>query len=322
MPRDSKSLEAIAMGVMRSVLLAGSESRWLRRQAPKLGFVRKAVSRFMPGEHLDDALTAARAVAPLGLGAIVTKLGESVTEPAEAEAVAAHYADALERLKREQLDCIVSVKPTQLGIDIDRARCFEHLRRLAGASAEQGRAFYIDMEQRQYTDVTLELYHRLLAEHRGVGVCLQAYLYRTEQDLRAIIAAGGAVRLVKGAYQEPASVAWPKKRDVDRNFLALAKVMIGPDARANGCQAVFGTHDTRLIDAISLHADQTGVPRDGYEFALLYGIQRAAQVRLARERHRVRVLISYGDSWFPWYMRRLAERPANVWFVARSMLSR
>jgi proline dehydrogenase len=310
------------MGVMRSVLLAGSESRWLRRQAPKLGFVKKAVARFMPGEHLDDALAAARAVAPLGLAAIVTKLGENVTDRAEADAVADHYLEALERLKREQLDCIVSVKPTQLGLDVDRERCFEHLCRLAEASDAQGRCFYIDMEQRQYVDVTLELYHRVLEKHRRTGVCLQAYLYRTEQDLRAIVAAGGSVRLVKGAYQEPSSVAWPKKRDVDASFLDLAKYMIGEEARARGCQAVFGTHDTRLIDAVRSHAEATGVPKEDYEFALLYGIQRAEQVRLARERHRVRVLISYGDYWFPWYMRRLAERPANVWFVARSVLSR
>jgi proline dehydrogenase len=310
------------MGVIRSVLLAGSESRWLRRQAPKLGFVRKAVSRFMPGEHLDDALAAARAVAPLGLGAILTKLGENVSDRAEADAVAAHYLDALERLKHEPIDALVSVKLTQLGLDIDQERCYEHLRRIVAASAEQGRYLYVDMEQHQYTDITLELYHRVLAEHRLVGVCLQAYLYRTPQDLKKIIAAGGAVRLVKGAYQEPATVAWPKKRDVDGSFLALAQHMIGMQARSNGCDAVFGTHDARLIDAVRAHAATTGVPKDGYEFSLLYGIGRAQQARLARARHRVRVLISYGDYWFPWYMRRLAERPANVWFVARTMFSR
>jgi proline dehydrogenase len=315
-------VEGIAMGIMRSVLLAGSESRWLRRQAPRLGFVKRAVSRFMPGEHVDDALAAARAVAPLGIDAILTQLGENVTDRAEADAVAAHYQEVLERLKHETLDCLISVKLTQLGLDVDRERCYEHLRRLVTASAAQGRYLYVDMEQRQYTDVTLELYHRALSEYRNVGVCLQAYLYRTEQDLRAIVAAGGAVRLVKGAYQEPASAAWPKKRDVDANFLLLAKYMLGDEARANRCQAVFGTHDPRLIEAVQQHAASTGVPKADFEFALLYGIRRAEQVRLARERYRIRVLISYGEYWFPWYMRRLAERPANVWFMARTMFSR
>jgi proline dehydrogenase len=152
-------------------------------------------------------------------------------------------------------------------------------------------------------------------------VCLQAYLYRTDSDLRSLIPLGGGVRLVKGAYREGADVAYPKKRDVDGNFLALARLMIGPEARASGLRAVFGTHDSRLITSIQDHIDAARLPRESVEFHLLYGIRRAEQARLARERYRVRVLISYGEHWFPWYMRRLAERPANVLFVAKSMLS-
>ena len=178
------------------------------------------------------------------------------------------------------------------------------------------------MEQHPYVDATLELYYAVTAEHRNVGVCLQAYLYRTAKDLQAIIEAGGGVRLVKGAYKEPASVAYPKKADVDANYLTLAKTMLGPAARQRGFRAVFGTHDVAIIDAIQQHAKASGVGTDGFEFALLYGIQRGVQRQIVRDGFILRVLISYGDYWFPWYMRRLAERPANVWFVARTMFAR
>jgi proline dehydrogenase len=303
------------------VLLAASESRWLRQQAPRMGFVKKAVRRFMPGERVEDALAAAETLRDEGITAVLTKLGENVSEMREADAVAAHYVDVLTKIAASGLDCLISVKLTQLGLDVDRERCYAHVRDLAARAQAQGRLLWIDMEQRGYVDVTLELYRRLLAEFPNVGLCLQAYLYRTEADLTALIPLGGGVRLVKGAYLEPADVAYPKKADVDENFLKLAKLMLGPAAAASGFRAVFGTHDGRLIRAIQDHAKTTGVASDRYEFDLLYGIQRGEQQRLARERARIRVLIAYGDYWFPWYMRRLAERPANVLFVAKSMFS-
>ena len=178
------------------------------------------------------------------------------------------------------------------------------------------------MEQHTYVDATLEIYREALSAFSNVGVCLQAYLYRTAGDLNALLPLGGGVRLVKGAYREGSDVAMPKKRDVDDNFLILAKQMMGRDARESGLRAVFGTHDPRLINAIQRHMDSTEQPRESAEFHLLFGIQRAEQARLTREHYRARVLISYGEQWFPWYMRRLAERPANVLFVAKSMLSR
>jgi proline dehydrogenase len=177
------------------------------------------------------------------------------------------------------------------------------------------------MEQHAYVDATLEIYRRVIADFPNLGVCLQAYLYRTADDLGSLIPLGGGIRLVKGAYRERADVAFPKKRDVDGNFLALAKTMIGPVARAAGLRSVFGTHDPRLIKAIQSYMTACGESRESVEFHLLFGIQRGLQTRLARDGYRVRVLISYGEQWFPWYMRRLAERPANVLFVAKSMLS-
>jgi proline dehydrogenase len=175
------------------------------------------------------------------------------------------------------------------------------------------------MEQSSYVDATLDLTRRLTQEFPAVGVCLQAYLFRTRQDLEDVVSRGIGVRLVKGAYNEPATAAFPKKSDVDANYFALAQQMLSAGARAAGSRAVFGTHDLDLISSIRAHAQSTGLQPAHYEFHMLYGIQKAAQLRLAQDGALVRVLIAYGEYWFPWYMRRLAERPANVWFVAKSL---
>jgi proline dehydrogenase len=310
------------MHPVRSVLLAASENRWLRENATRLPVFRRAVKRFMPGERLEDALGAAEALRRERIATIFTRLGEGVTAMTAADAVTEHYLDAAAQIERRQLDTQISVKLTQLGLDMDAARCRDHVRQLAARAAAGNAMLWIDMEQHGYVDATLELYHAVLADHGNVGVCLQAYLYRTEKDLQAIIDAGGAVRLVKGAYKEPATVAHPKKVDVDTSYVTLAKTMIASDAAAGGFRAVFGTHDVTIIDAIQRHAKATGVANDAYEFALLYGIQRSVQQQLVRDGYGLRVLISYGDYWFPWYMRRLAERPANVWFVARTMFAK
>ena len=308
------------MHPVRSLLLAASENRWMRANATRLPVFRRAVTRFMPGEHLEDAVAAADTLRQQdGIATILTRLGENVGEMSEADAVAAHYLAAYDRIETRHLDAQISVKLTQLGLDIDRDRCRAHVMALAERAAAQGAMLWIDMEQHGYVDATLDLYHDVFAHHRNVGVCLQAYLYRTEADLQRILEAGGGVRLVKGAYKEPPTVAYPKKSDVDTSYLSLAKTMLAAEAHANGFRAVFGTHDTAIIASLQQHAATTGVSKDDYEFALLYGIQRSVQQRLARDGHRLRVLISYGEYWFPWYMRRLAERPANVWFVARTM---
>jgi len=307
------------MGLMRSVLLAGSESPWLRAQATRRAFVRRAVSRFMPGESLEEALGTAPDLARDRIGLVLTRLGESVTDAAEADEVAAHYLDALESIRAQRVNAEISVKPTQLGLDIDASRCLAHVRALAGRAAALGNFVWIDMEQSRYVDATLELARTVRAAHANVGVCVQAYLFRTAQDLERLLPIGAGVRLVKGAYKEPAEIAFPRKADVDANYLTLARRLLADDARKAGVRAVFGTHDTRLLGAIAESNAALGRPARDAEFHLLYGIQRAEQQRLARAGHAVRVLVSYGSYWFPWYMRRLAERPANVWFVARSL---
>ena len=308
------------MGLLRTALLAGSQSRWLRERAMRRAFVRRAVARFMPGEDVEDALAAAAALRGAGLGAVLTRLGENVTDDTEADAVAAHYLDLLERVRGDGGAVEISVKPTQLGLDLDEPRCRARLLRLVERAARTGNFVWIDMEQTAYTDATLRLCAQARAGQEAVGVCLQSYLRRTAADLEALLAMGAGVRLVKGAYREPASLAFPRKADVDASYLALARRLIGARAGGGGGRSVFGTHDRRLIRLIEEDAARAGLGHTAAEFHLLYGIQRGEQERLARAGWPVRVLISYGSHWFPWYMRRLAERPANVLFVAKSLL--
>jgi len=310
------------MSVMRSVLLATSENRWMRETGPKLWFVKRAARKFMPGEEFADMLRAADELAPSGILTVFTRLGESVTDAGEATAVREHYLEALTQLKARGMHSEPSIKLTQLGLDIDPERCFANLRALAERAHATGNYLWIDMEQSSYVDVTLALTRRVKTEFPRVGVCLQAYLYRTMDDLKALVDQGIGVRLVKGAYKEPASVAFPKKADVDDNFFKLAVVMLEGRGRTNGFRAVFGTHDLNLVTRIQGHAERAGLAARDVEVHMLYGIQRAAQGRLVKEGVRLRVLVAYGAYWFAWYVRRLAERPANVWFVVRSMFAR
>lgn len=305
--------------MLRSVFLAASDSRWLREHGVKAPFVRRAVSRFMPGETFDDMLQAAQGLAPQGIRSVFTRLGENVSDLGEAQAVATHYLDCITRIRALGLSCEPSVKPTQLGLDIDPGRCRDHLHAIAQRAHEAGNYLWIDMEQSPYVDATLDLTADLRRSYPGIGVCLQAYLHRTREDLARMLRLGAGVRLVKGAYREPPAVALAAKTEVDDNYLALGRNML--DDRAHGGQSrlVFGTHDTRIIQALTAHARSTRVPAGGYEFHMLYGIQRGEQTRLVAAREDVRVLIAYGTYWFPWYMRRLAERPANVWFVVKSV---
>jgi proline dehydrogenase len=285
-----------------------------------LPFVRRAVSRFMPGERLEDALAAAADLQRHDIGVVLTRLGENLTDAAAADETAAHYVTVGSELQRRGIPGHISVKLTQLGLDIDPQRCQASLLMLADETSRRGIRLWIDMEQSFYAERTLDM-RRALRSYPHAGVCLQAYLYRTADDLASLIPLGGGVRLVKGAYHESATVAYPRKRDVDENYFALVRQMLAA-AGTSGLRCVFGTHDQHLISRIQRQADTAGVSRDAFEFHMLYGIQRAEQIRLAREGYRVKVLISYGVQWFPWYMRRLAERPANLLFVARSMLSR
>jgi len=303
---------------MRSLLLAGSQSRWLREQATRRRFVRRAVSRFMPGETVDDALAAARTLQESGLQAVFTHLGENISDPAEADAVTRHYLDVLDRIRMMNLSAEVSVKLTQLGLDLGAELCYANLGRIIERAGGHG-VVWIDMEASPYVDATLELYRRARAASSNVGLCVQAYLYRTQNDLESLLPLQPAIRLVKGAYKEPASVAFPHKRDVDENYFRLAAQLLAAKLQGTNVRVALATHDTVLIRRLTEAAASIGLPKDAYEFQMLYGIQRAEQLRLAKEGWSSVVLIAYGTYWFAWYMRRLAERPANVFFVMRNL---
>jgi proline dehydrogenase len=307
------------MSLLKSFFLSASESRWLRERAVRYPFVRRAVSRFMPGETADDALSAARA---LGVGTVLTRLGENLVSASAADGVARHYLDLLDRVHAERLDVEISVKLTQLGLDFSREACEAHLHALAERARSQNNWVWVDMESTAYTDVTLEIYRRLRARFPNTGVCVQSYLYRTSADVESLIALGSGIRLVKGAYREPPDKAYPKKADVDASYFRLTERLLSAEAREKRVRAIFGTHDPDLIRRIEGLARSGGLAPKELEFQMLYGIGRSEQLRLAAAGYRFRVLISYGEAWFAWYMRRLAERPANVLFVLRSLVGR
>jgi proline dehydrogenase len=308
------------MAFVRSLLLAASQNVWLREHAVKYPFVRRSVSRFMPGETLDAALEAARTLQQKSIGTVFTHLGENVADRTEARRVAEHYLEVLARVHELKLPAEVSVKLTQLGLDLSRDFCFENFERII--QQENGNSIvWVDMEASNYVDITLELYRRALKNFSNVGICLQAYLYRTKKDLADLLPLKPSIRLVKGAYKEPASIAFPKKSDVDENYFTLAEEMLRAKIAGQCPRAAFGTHDVPLIRRLSDYVRARGLPASDLEVQMLYGIQRAEQERLAREGSRSMVLVAYGSYWYPWFVRRLAERPANLWFMVRNVFA-
>jgi proline dehydrogenase len=306
---------------VRGVLLWASQNRWMKERFPRYPFVRRAVSRFMPGEEVRDALDAAGGFEKQGISTILTLLGENVKDEAEARAVVMHYEGVLDEIQRLRLDAEVSIKLTHLGLDLGVSCCGDLLLALADAGARRGSMVWVDMEGSAYTQATIDVFRRVREKRPNVGLCLQAYLRRTQGDLEDLLAMGAAIRLVKGAYAEPHSIAFATKAEVDASFLRLTERMLQPDVAQGGARMAIATHDRGLIRRIQEAAAVRSIPRETFEFEMLYGIQSAEQVRLASEGYRVRVLISYGSEWFPWYMRRLAERPANLWFVARNLFA-
>jgi proline dehydrogenase len=308
------------MALMRSILLAASQNQWLRENAINYPFVRRSVSRFMPGESLGAAMGAARSLEQKKIGTVFTNLGENVKHHAEALQVTEHYIDVLRRIHDSGLNTEVSVKLTQLGLDLSPDFCAENLDRII--AGEKGDAIvWVDMEASPYVEATLDIYKRALAKYPNVGICLQAYLYRTHKDVEALLPMRPSIRLVKGAYKEPPELAYPKKQDVDQNYFSLATTMMAAQAAGRCVRAAFGTHDVKMIRRLAERAAQNGFLKRDFEVQMLYGIQREEQERLAREGYRSAVLVAYGTYWYPWFVRRLAERPANLWFMARNLFA-
>jgi len=307
---------------MRKALLWASTNAWIRENAMRTGFVRRSVSKFMPGERIEDAIEAARALQPSGLNTIFTRLGENITRIEEADEVRAHYLKVIDLIQKAGIDAQISIKPTQLGYDQDFEVCVTHCLAIIDRCEQTNTFFWIDMEGSPYVEGTIALFKRLRERTPNIGIAIQSYLYRTEKDVEELVALGSAIRMVKGAYLEPADIAFPKKEDVDENYYTVCERLLRDDNVKPGALTHFGTHDTNLQERILKLIAERKVSSDRYEFAMLYGIQNGRQQDLITMGQRTRCLISYGEFWFPWYMRRLAERPANVWFVIKNMFSR
>jgi proline dehydrogenase len=308
------------MSLMRSLLLAAAQNQWLRDHAAHYRFVRSTVSRFMPGENFEDALGAAQNLAGKQIGTVFTHLGENIKDPQEAREVTEHYLRVLDRINSSALRAEISVKLTQLGLDLSAELCFDNLKAIL-ERARKDSIVWVDMEASNYVDVTLEVYRRALQIFPNVGMCLQAYLHRTRDDLSKLLPLRPSIRLVKGAYNEPPEVAFPRKQDVDKNYFALAEVMLTAKQERNCVRAAFGTHDLLLMRRLSELALEKGLAKADFEVQMLYGIQRAEQERLAGEGCTSIVLVAYGTYWYPWFVRRLAERPANLWFMLRNVFA-
>jgi proline dehydrogenase len=307
------------LSVTRKALLWASTNAWLRNRATKTKFVRASVKKFMPGERVEDAIEAAKALTPLRINTILTRLGENITRIEEAKEVFDHYLHVIDLVKSAGLDSQISIKPTQLGYDQNPDVCYDYCIKLLERCEAAGTFFWLDMESSPYVDGTITLFKRLRAKSDKVGIAIQAYLHRTPKDIEELVALGSAIRLVKGAYLEPATVAYPKKSDVDAAYLTLATRLLQEDNTRPGALLHIATHDLTIQAKLQqLIADKKIAP-SRYEFAMLFGIQTSRQSELGKAGVRVRCLISYGEYWFPWYMRRLGERPANVWFVVKNM---
>ena len=300
--------------MLRTVLLELAKSSRLRRWITSNGTARRWAKRFVPGEELAPAIEAARNCNREGMTASLDHLGENVVNRADAERARAMYTEALERISTENIESNVSLKLTHLGLDLGGEFCAEQLRIVTRRAAELHNFVRVDMEGSAYTDRTLQIVKQARAETDAVGTVIQAYLYRSERDIRDLLEIGCRIRLVKGAYKEPLQIAFPRKKDVDANFVKLMKILL-----PSGIYHAMATHDPEMIEATIRFAAEQGITKDKFEFQMLYGIRTDLQTRLARQGYRVRVYIPFGQDWFPYFMRRLAERPANLLFFARNI---
>ena len=307
---------------MRSTLLWMARNERLAETIPNLRFARRAVRRFMPGERVEDAFAAAERLRDERIRVHFTRLGENLTSLDEADELTAHYLEVVER-DAERGHVVgpveLSIKPTQLGLDQDVEACLANCEKLARACARTGTWFWIDMEGSDYTDRTLDLAEALMAEHDNVGIAIQAALRRSAADVARLLPVKPAIRLVKGAYDEPAPIAYRRTAEVDANFLGLA-LLVAEAAAAGEARLALGTHDVELIDQIATITEALGIPREVLEVHMLYGIRERELRRLRDAGHPAYSLVAYGDAWYRWYMRRLAERPANVIFALRQLL--
>ena len=313
--------------MLRSILIYLSRAGWAQRLVTGWGFARKAASRFVAGETVQDAIRIVRELNVKGIFATLDRLGEHTSNLDEANASSDAIVDVLNEIDKAGVKGNISIKLTQIGVGLDEEICRQNLIRILEQAEKQRNFVRIDMEDTPYTDITLSMYKSMLERgfsSDGCGIVMQAYLLRTEADIRALLQKQTHIRLVKGAYNEPPDKAFVKKSDTDANFDLLAKILLDAMAameagtlRDDGCVppfAAIATHDERRIDFAKKHAEKIGLSKRAVEFQMLYGVRRDLQERLVKEGYPVRVYVPFGKQWYPYFMRRLAERPANIWF--------
>ena len=299
----------------KSALLYLSTSEGFKRFLTRFKSFNNVTHRFVAGEGLAEAAEAVRLLNKKGMSASFDHLGESITSEIETRDEVSEYLRLLHTITENSLDSNVSVKLTQVGLDIGRALCLENTRAIVEAASSHKNFVRIDMEDSTRTDRTLDIFTQLRGEFENVGIVIQSYLHRSEKDVDGMLKIGARIRLCKGAYDEPASVAFSQKADTDANFIELMKKLL-----SSGIYHGIATHDEKMIAATRQFASQRGIAADRFEFQMLFGVRRDLQEKLVAEGYRVRVYVPYGRQWYPYFMRRLAERPANIWFVLKNML--
>lgn len=301
--------------MLRQTLLFLSEREDLKNVLMKMPFSRQAASRFVAGETSAEALAAARALNDAGFRVTLDLLGESVNEREEAEAATAAYQKSLDEIDSSDAVSTISLKLTQLGLDIDEEFCFQNILGIVQYAEQLGTFVRIDMESSEHTERTLRIFHKVFAEHPNVGIVIQSYLKRSEADIKELVRVGAPVRLCKGAYQEPASVAFQQKTEVDASFIRLMRLLLD-----GGAQTAIASHDERMIDATLEHVARKGISDSAFELQMLYGVRRDYQRQLVANGLNMRIYVPYGSQWYSYLMRRMAERPANLLFGLRAAL--
>lgn len=307
------------MGIMRSFFIFLSHRRDLEGLCMKFGPTRNLAMRFVAGEKLEDAIRVVAELNEKNILGTLDHLGENVNSREEANQAANEYIRILDEIEKNGIKSHASLKLTQMGLDIDFNFCLNNVRRIVERAAKYSNFVRIDMEDSNYTDKTLDIFFRLHDEFGNhVGIVIQAYLYRSESDIKELIKVGANVRLCKGAYKEPPDIAFPKKKDVDANYIKLMKMLL--DAHEKGVHTAIATHDEKIINYAENYVRSNSIPEGKFEFQMLYGIRRDLQYKLANKGYIMRVYIPYGTEWYPYFMRRLAERPANVFFVIKNLM--
>ncbi len=308
--------------MLRSLLLYLSSAGWARRLVTGFFLTRRMSRRFVAGETLEEAIQAARQMNEKKLVVSMDHLGESVTDKQMALQATQDSIDLLEAIHQNKLEANVSVKLTQLGLDIDEELCTDNVRRIVTKASETGTSVNIDMESSRHTEITLRIFHLLRQDFDNVSIVIQSYLRRSKDDMRQLAEKGTSVRLCKGAYKEPAEIAFSKKSEVDNSFVELTELFMAPEYRERGAYLKIATHDPKMLQAAIDYIKANNIPKNQFEFQMLYGIRTQTQLDLVEQGYQVRVYIPYGTEWYPYFMRRLAERPANLWFLLKNLFSR